>query len=150
MRKIVGVLIIYGLLLWALPLFPFQPNSLFADAPVTYETYRFFHQGQNQSPFTYRLQNPYDGDPNYVAGRHFPTGYQWGKILSFEELEQHFKNLEAQNVSFPTPVCFKRTVFATGSNGHFGPSQEEWFLWDQGLKILKSTQDSDHCPVELL
>jgi hypothetical protein len=149
-RKIIGVLLLYGLLLWALPRFPFQPNSLFADAPVTYEAYRFYHQGQLQSAFTYQLQNPYDGDPNYIAGRHFPTGYQWGKVLSFEELEQHFQNLEAQDTSFPKPVCFQRTVFATADNGRFGPSQENWFLWDGSLKNLKSSQESDHCPVELL
>ena len=144
------VLATYGLLSIALNLFPFQKNSLFADAPTSYEAFEIYHQGEALSVSNFQMQNPYDGDPLLAAGRIFPTIYRWGDRLSEDEISVHLTQQREQNPDSPRSLCIHRITWKSAATGQFGLSEDEWYTWDKSLRKIVSHTDSSDCPAEVV
>ncbi|WP_413587368.1 hypothetical protein [Bdellovibrio sp. HCB274] len=111
------------------PLFPVQRYPLFADAPTTYETYQATLPTGEFIPLSHlQLQNNYDGDPTYDVGRHPSTVYVWGKILTAEQLQEHFHFLNQQG-KVPPEFCLTRTVWGQRGDRSFGEIKNTNFWW---------------------
>ncbi|WP_413578419.1 hypothetical protein ACLVWU_07760 [Bdellovibrio sp. HCB290] len=126
---IVTLALVFVISFFTRPLFPVQRYPLFADAPTTYETYHASLPTGEQIPLiSLQLQNNYDGDPTYDVGRHPATIYTWGKILSIEQLQNHFSNLNKKK-QIPAEFCLIRTIWGKRSDQHFGVIKTSLFWW---------------------
>ncbi|QLY26960.1 hypothetical protein [Bdellovibrio sp. KM01] len=112
------------------PLFPVQRYPLFADAPLSYETYLITTpEGLELLPQSFNLQNTYDGDPTYSVGRHPTTAYKWSHILSVAELQEHFKSPRSGVISQFPVLCITRTIWGTQPDKTFGAVSTESLTW---------------------
>jgi hypothetical protein len=136
--QIIAFIAVYFLVLIFLPLFPFQRNALFADAPTTYETYEVTSNEVAISIYDLELMNLYDGDPTYDAGRSFKTAYQWGHVFTKDELEKHLLDLSSRKPNLPSRVCIERKVWGSLPDKSFGLISTDWFLWQNKASLLLS------------
>lgn len=128
--------------------FPFQANSLFADSPSTYETFEFYSQGSLIPSSYFQMQNPYDGDPLFAAGRKVPTIYVWGDRLSENVIAAHLAQQKNLTPDFPSSLCLHRITWSAVSDEQFGQARDEWYVWDKNLKKIASATESADCPLE--
>ncbi|WP_413294219.1 hypothetical protein ACLSU7_03765 [Bdellovibrio sp. HCB185ZH] len=112
------------------PLFPVQRYPLFADAPLSYETYLISTpEGLEVLPQSLNLQNTYDGDPTYLVGRHPTTAYKWSQHLSVAELQEHFTSQQSGVIAQFPVLCITRTTWGTLPDKTFGAVSFESLAW---------------------